>query len=41
LAEDAKYADVVARMKTLLKKVHPAPVQGGKAIPNTRENFCN
>jgi iduronate 2-sulfatase len=41
LAADEKYADVVAKMKALLKKVHPAPVQGGKAIPNTREKFCN
>jgi iduronate 2-sulfatase len=41
LAADTKYSEVVARMKTLLKKVHPTPVQGGKAIPNTREKFCN
>ncbi len=41
LAGDAKYADVVARMKTLLKQVHPGPVLGGKAQPDTREKFCN
>ncbi len=41
LAKDAKYADVVVRMKALLKQVHPAPVPGGKAIPGTREKFCN
>jgi iduronate 2-sulfatase len=41
LAGDARYADVVARMKALLKQIHPAPVQGGKADPDTREKFCN
>jgi uncharacterized sulfatase len=41
LDEDAKYTDVATKMKTLLKQKHPAPVQGGKAIPNTREKFCN
>ncbi len=41
LAKDAKYADVVAQMKALLKQVHPAPVQGGKAQPGTREKFSN
>jgi len=41
LAKDAKYADVVARMKALLKKVHPVPVQGAKATAATREKFCN
>ena len=41
LATDAKYADVVARMKTLLKQVHPVPVQGAKATAATREKFCN
>jgi iduronate 2-sulfatase len=41
LAGDARYAEVVARMKALLKQVHPAPVQGGKADPGTREKFCN
>jgi uncharacterized sulfatase len=41
LAHDAKYADVVAQMKSLLKQVHPAPVAGGKAAPGTKEKFCN
>ncbi|NLH41702.1 MAG: sulfatase [Planctomycetes bacterium] len=41
LAKDAKYADVVARMKALLKQVHPTSVPGGNAIPGTREKFCN
>jgi uncharacterized sulfatase len=41
LAGDAKYADVVARMKHLLKQVHSAHVQGGNADPGTREKFCN
>jgi uncharacterized sulfatase len=41
LAGDAKYADVVAQMKALLKQVHPAPVTGGKAIPDTKRKFCD
>ena len=41
LAHDAKYADVVAQMKALLKQVHPAPVQGGKAEPGTKAKFCD
>jgi uncharacterized sulfatase len=41
LAADAKYADVVAQMKALLKKVHPVPVEGGKAVAGTKEKFCN
>jgi uncharacterized sulfatase len=41
LARDAKYADVVAGMKALLKQVHPTPVQGGRADPRTREKFSN
>ena len=41
LATDAKYADVVSQMKELLKEVHPAPVQGGRAEANTREKFSN
>ena len=41
LVGEAKYADVVARMKTLLKQVHPASVQGGKAAPDTRARFCD
>jgi iduronate 2-sulfatase len=41
LAHEAKYADVVVQMKTLLKQVHPAPVQGGKAEPGTKQKFCN
>jgi iduronate 2-sulfatase len=41
LAGDAKYADVVTTMKKLLKQVHPARVQGGKAEPGTREKFSN
>ncbi|MCL5282233.1 MAG: DUF4976 domain-containing protein [Planctomycetes bacterium] len=41
LANDAKHADVVAQMKSLLKQVHPAPVAGGKAEPGTRQKFSN
>lgn len=41
LAHDAKYAGVVAELKALLKKAHPAPVNGGKAKPGTRAKFSN
>jgi iduronate 2-sulfatase len=41
LAHEAKYADVVAQMKGLLKQVHPTPVQGGKAEPGTKQKFCD
>ena len=41
LAHEARYADVVAEMKVLLKKAHPAPVSGGKAEPGTRAKFSN
>jgi iduronate 2-sulfatase len=41
LAGEAKYADVVAQMKAVLKQVHPAPVSGGKAEPGTRDKFSN
>jgi len=41
LARDPKYAGVVVQMKALLKKVHPVPVQGGKAEPDTREKYSN
>ena len=41
LAGDAKYADVVAQMKALLKQVHPAPISGGKAVSGTRQKFSD
>lgn len=41
LAHDAKYADVVAQMKALLKQVHPTRVAGGKAEPGTRAKFSD
>jgi uncharacterized sulfatase len=41
LAGEAKYAEVVAQMKALLKQVHPERVAGGKAVPDTRERFCD
>jgi uncharacterized sulfatase len=41
LASDQNYASVVKEMKALLKRVHPQPVEGGKAIPETRAKFCN
>jgi uncharacterized sulfatase len=41
LAADAKYADVVATMKGLLKRVHPGPVQGGKAEKGTKEKYSD
>ena len=41
LAGDAKYAEVVAEMKSLLKQVHPERVLGGKAVADTRAKFCD
>ncbi|HUX94595.1 MAG TPA: sulfatase [Bacteroidales bacterium] len=41
LAEDPKYGSVVKEMKTLLKSVHPGPVEGGKAVADTRERYSN
>jgi uncharacterized sulfatase len=41
LAQNQKYAPVVKEMKALLKIVHPVPVEGGKAIPETRARFSN
>jgi iduronate 2-sulfatase len=41
LAGDPKYADIVKDMKVLLKAVHPGPVEGGKAIAETRTKFSN
>jgi len=41
LAADTKYADIVVQMKALLKQVHPAPVQGGKAEHGTKAKFCD
>jgi len=41
LAADPKYKEVVSQMKALLKKVHPTPVEGGKAIAETKAKYCN
>jgi hypothetical protein len=41
LAADSKYAEVVQQMKTILHKVHPKPVTGGKAVADTKERYCN
>jgi iduronate 2-sulfatase len=41
LATNPLYAEVVKEMKELLKKVHPVPVEGGKAIPETRTKFSD
>jgi uncharacterized sulfatase len=41
VAGNARYAEVVAQMKALLKQVHPAPVKGGKAEPGTKAKFCD
>jgi iduronate 2-sulfatase len=41
LAIDPAYADVVREMKVLLRIVHPEPVTGGKAVPETRKLYCN
>ena len=39
LAANPKYAATVAEMKALLKTVHPAPVEGGKARPGFAESL--
>jgi uncharacterized sulfatase len=39
LAADEKYAATIAELKALLKTVHPAPVQGGKARPGFAESL--
>jgi uncharacterized sulfatase len=41
LAANPKYAGIVDEMKALLKKVHPDPVEGGKAVSDTKERFSN
>jgi hypothetical protein len=41
LAGDSSFAEIVSEMKLLLRKVHPGPVQGGKAVADTRALFCN
>ncbi|HNX78390.1 MAG TPA: sulfatase [Prolixibacteraceae bacterium] len=41
LASNPLYSGVIKQMQDLLKKVHPAPVDGGKAIENTKEKFSN
>ncbi len=41
LASDLRYADVVKQMKNLLKKIHPVPVEGGKAAPDAKIRYCD
>ena len=41
LSTDPAYAEVVIRMKALLKKVHPFPVEGGNAVADTKILFSN
>jgi len=41
LAADPAYSDIVKEMKAILKIVHPEPVAGGKAVPETRALYCN
>ena len=41
LAADPEYADVVREMRLLLRILHPEPVTGGKAVPETRALYCN
>jgi iduronate 2-sulfatase len=41
LAANPVYTDVVRQLKELLKKVHPVPVEGGKAVEDTRSKFCD
>ncbi|HSZ54913.1 MAG TPA: sulfatase [Tepidisphaeraceae bacterium] len=41
LAKTPQYADLVAQLKSLLAKAHPAHVQGGKAEPGTRAKYSD
>lgn len=41
LASDPEYAGVVKEMKTLLQKVHPAPVKGGEPVEGTRRIYSD
>ena len=41
LAADPKYAAEVAQMKQLLHQVHPQPVEGGKADPDSRAKYSD
>lgn len=41
LAGDPSYAEIVKEMKALLKIIHPKPVTGGKAGPDTRAKYSN
>lgn len=41
LVANPKYSGIVEEMKKLLRKVHPQPVEGGKAIADTKEKFSN
>lgn len=41
LAADPAYADVVRNMRLLLRILHPEPVAGGKAVPETRKLYSN
>ena len=41
LAGKPGFAKIEAEMKALLKKVHPVPVEGGKADPDTRKKYTD
>ncbi|MBI1176922.1 sulfatase-like hydrolase/transferase [bacterium] len=41
LADDPQYAATVKRMRGLLEKMHPKPVQGGKAVKGTRKKWSD
>jgi len=41
LAADPAYADIVREMRLMLRILHPEPVTGGKAVPETRALYCN
>lgn len=41
LASNAKYDDIVKKMKELLHKDHPRPVTGGKALADTKEKYSD
>lgn len=41
LSNDSQHTDLVKQLSGLLRKIHPAAVQGGKAEPGTRKKFSN
>ena len=41
LAGNPQYAEIQAKVKALLKRVHPSPVEGGVAVADTRKRYTD